>query len=147
MSVAATGPPNLAVVKVGMVQAPADPAALVAGKSTAIQVDINSTFPVPKWVHVHYRVTNAVGTAVLDADTVVSVEPGPSTVYLQPPSTPFLPVDGATLTAEVHLDPTAQLVETRTSDNRGTSSALLVGASRKVKVLYVPVAALPAPAS
>jgi hypothetical protein len=140
VSEAASGPPNLAVAKVGLVQAPADPAALVAGKSTAIQADIDSTFPLPKWVLVHYKVTNAAGTAVLEADTVVSVEPGPSTVYLQPPATAFLPVDGATLTAEVVLDPTDQLVETRKSDNRRTSSPLLVGASRKVKVLYVPVA-------
>lgn len=144
VSEAASGAPNLAVVKVGMVQAPAAPSALVAGKSTAIQADIDSTYPTATWVSVHYRVSDVVGE-VFSADTVVSVEPGLSTIYLHPSSTPLLPVKDATLTAEVTLDPTNQLAESRESDNAGASAALLVGASRTFKILYVPVAGASCP--
>ncbi|MEI7744174.1 MAG: hypothetical protein WCK58_10575, partial [Chloroflexota bacterium] len=144
VSEAAGGPPNLAVLKVGMVQAPAAPSALVAGKSTAIGADIDSTYPTATWVLVRYRASDA-GGEVFGADTVVSVEPGLSTIYLQPSPTPFLPVKDATLTAEVTLDPTNQLAESRESDNAGTSAALLVGASRTFKILYVPVAGASCP--
>jgi len=138
--VAAAGPPNLALSSVGLVQSPSKPLALVAGKSTAVEAIVDSSFFEDKWALAHYRVTDAAGSAVLDENTVVSLHPGKNRIFLHPSSTLLLPVDGASLKASVEIDPDNQIAERVESDNAALSGAVPVRHTRKLKVLYVPVA-------
>ncbi|WP_433301263.1 PKD domain-containing protein [Actinoplanes sp. CA-030573] len=128
------GEPGIAVNAVSAVQAPDNPAVVVAGKATAIRAEIRNTTGKAASYPVKVTVRGVEGETRTFTQTVGLIG-GRNTVHLMPGDEPLLPADGQSLEATV----TVTAGDSKPGNDTLGSAAVPVRPGRDLRILYVPL--------